>query len=391
MDKDDRIEAAFQLKKNRKMKFVDLDAQFNVVEKEIRATINRVLDHKQFIMGPEVGILEKQLSEYCGARHVISAASGTDALLMSLMAYGVGAGDAIIAPSFTFVATAEVIQLLGATTVFVDVDEATFNIDCGKLEEAIQTVKNDGKLNLKGIIPVDLFGLPADHDTIRGIADRHGLFVLSDAAQSFGSEYKNKKIGAFGDMTTTSFFPAKPLGCYGDGGAVFTDNQQLAEIVDSIRFHGKGSGEGGQYKNVRIGITGRLDTLQAAILSCKLKIFDQELDKRQTIAEHYHQQLKDVVITPTIPTGYRSAWAVYTIRSPKRDQIRQHLSQNNIPSATYYPAPLHRQPAFKNAVTSQRMPVTDMLADEVISLPIHPYLQADEQTQIIDAIKTAVG
>ena len=379
------------------MKFVDLDTQFNVVEKEIRTSIDRVLAHKQFIMGPEVGVLEKQLSEYCGARHVISAASGTDALLMALMAYGVGAGDAIIAPSFTFVATAEVIQLLGASTVFVDVDEATFNIDCARLEETIQAVKDEGKLNLKGIIPVDLFGLPADHDTIRRIADEHGLFVLSDAAQSFGGEYKNKKTGVFGDMTTTSFFPAKPLGCYGDGGAVFTDNQVLADLVDSIRFHGKGSGAAGQYENVRIGITGRLDTLQAAILSCKLKIFDQELAKRQIIAERYCHELQDVVITPTIPPGYRSSWAVYTIRSPKRDKIRQYLSQNDIPSAVYYPTPLHRQPAFKTALGGDNlggdkmMQITDMLATQVISLPIHPYLQAEAQMKIIDAIKKALG
>ncbi len=372
------------------MKFVDLDAQFNVIEKDIRDSIDRVLHHKQFIMGAEIAILEQQLSEYCGARHVISAASGTDALLMALMAYGVGAGDAIIAPSFTFVATAEVIQLLGASTVFVDVDERTFNMDCARLEATIQTVKKDRKLNLKGIIPVDLFGLPADHDTIQHIAERHGLFVLSDAAQSFGAEYKNQKTGVFGDVSTTSFFPAKPLGCYGDGGAVFTDNSELAEIIDSIRFHGKGAG--GQYENVRIGITGRLDTLQAAILSCKLKIFDQELDKRQRIAERYTQELNGVVITPTIPPAYRSAWAVYTICSHKRDQIKQHFNENNIPSAVYYPSPLHRQAAFRNAIGSaQTLPITEKLADEVISLPIHPYLQADEQMKIIEVIKKAVG
>ena len=373
------------------MKFVDLDAQFDLVDKDIRASIERVLKHKQFIMGPEVGILEQQLSDYCGAQHVISTASGTDALLMALMAYGVGTGDAIIAPAFTFVATAEVIRLLGATPVFVDVDENTFNIDCTQLETAVQTIKNEGNMNLKGIIPVDLFGLPADHDRIRHIAEQHGLFVVSDAAQSFGAEYKNKKIGVFGNIATTSFFPAKPLGCYGDGGAVFTDNQDLAEIIESIRFHGKGSGTMGQYKNVRIGITGRFDTLQAAILSCKLKIFNRELEQRQAIAEHYHHALNEVVITPTIPTEYRSAWAVYTIRSRKRDKIRQHLSDNNIPSAIYYPTPLHRQPAFKSAVISgQTLPVTDMLADEVISLPIHPYLHPDEQIKIVDAIKKAL-
>lgn len=374
------------------MKFVDLDAQYNLVEEEIKEAIDRVLTHKQFILGPEVGVLEEELKAYCGVKHVISAASGTDALLMALMAYGVGPGDAIIAPSFTFVATAEVIQLLGATTVFVDVDEATLNIDVTKLEETIQTVKGDHKLNLKGIIPVDLFGLPADHDAIRAIADQHQLFVLSDAAQSFGAEYKNKKTGGFGDISTTSFFPAKPLGCYGDGGAVFTDNEELADIIESIRFHGRGSGKNGsQYENVRIGITGRLDTLQAAILSCKLKIFDQELDKRQLIAERYGHELQDIVTTQSIPPGYKSAWSVYTIRCAKRDQIRQQLNQNGIPSAVYYPLPLHRQPAFKNALGGQKLPVTDRLADEVLSLPIHPYLQADDQMKIIETIKEVVG
>ncbi len=374
------------------MKFVDLDAQFNLVEKEIRDAIDRVLAHKQFILGPEVDVFEQELKAYCGVKHVISAASGTDALLMALMAYGVGPGDGIIAPSFTFVATAEVIQLLGATTVFVDVDEATFNMDSARLEQTIQTVKDDRKLNLKGIIAVDLFGLPADHDTLQTIADQHRLFVLSDVAQSFGAEYKNKKAGVFGNIATTSFFPSKPLGCYGDGGAVFTDNQELADIVESIRFHGKGHGSAGQYENVRIGITGRLDTLQAAILSGKLKIFDQELDQRQVIADIYRRELNDVVITPTTPPGYRSSWSVYTIRSAKRDKIRQQLNQNDIPSAVYYPLPLHRQPAFKNALGGGKMlPVTDRLADEVISLPIHPYLQPDDQMKIIDTIKTAIG
>ncbi|WP_424947256.1 DegT/DnrJ/EryC1/StrS family aminotransferase [Candidatus Spongiihabitans sp.] len=374
------------------MKFVDLDAQFNLVEKEIRAAIDRVLAHKQFILGPEVGVFEQELKAYCGAKHVISAASGTDALLMALMAYGVGPGDGVIAPSFTFVATAEVIQLLGATTVFVDVDEATFNMDSVALEETIQTVKGDGELNLKGIIAVDLFGLPADHDAIRAIADEHRLFVVSDAAQSFGAEYKNQKAGGFGDIAATSFFPSKPLGCYGDGGAVFTDDQALAESVESIRFHGRAPGAGGQYENIRIGITGRLDTLQAAILSCKLKIFDRELAARQRIADLYARELDGVVATPAMPPNYKSSWSVYTIRSAKRDQIRRHLNQNGIPSAVYYPLPLHRQPTFKHAFGGgQMLPVTDKLADQVISLPIHPYLQPDDQMKIIDTIKTAVG
>lgn len=369
------------------MKFVDLDAQFNVIEDGIRNAIDKVLEHKQFIMGPEIEILENKLGDYCGAQHVISAASGTDALLMALMAYGIGPGDAVIAPSFTFIATAEVIQLLGATTVFVDVDEDTFNMDPGQLESAIDRVKNQSDLNLKGIIPVDLFGLPVDHDAIRTIADANGLFVLSDAAQSFGGEYKNTRVGVFGDISTTSFFPAKTLGCYGDGGAVFTDNFDLANDIRSIRFHGKGIT---QYENIRIGITGRLDTLQAAILNCKLKIFDDELVKRHEIANIYHNELNSTVKTPQVPEGSKSAWAVYTICSPNRDKIRERLIENKIPSAVYYPSPLHRQPAFTSAIgAGEKMQVTDMLADQVVSLPIHPYLQQDDQMKIVEVIKAA--
>ena len=370
------------------MKFVDLDAQFDILEREIRESIDQVLNHKKFIMGPEIEILEQELGEYCGAKRVISAASGTDALLMALMAYGIGPGDGIIAPSFTFVATAEVIHLLGATAIFVDVDENTFNMDAGKLEEVIQRVKMENNLNLKGIIPVDLFGLPADHDSIRNIADQHGLFIISDAAQSFGAEYNHRKVGVYGNISTTSFFPAKPLGCFGDGGAVFTDDAELADIMESIRFHGKGVS---QYENVRIGITGRMDTIQAAILSCKLRIFDEELDKRQSIADIYERELGDLVTVPTIRDGYKSSWAVYTIRSASRDRIKQHLDHNNIPSAIYYPSPLHRQPAFQNAIgAGEKMPVTDQLSTDVISLPIHPYLQPDDQMKIIDTIKDAL-
>ena len=371
------------------MKFVDLDAQHEIIESQIRNAIDEVLSHKQFIMGPEVGILESELSQYCGAKYVISAASGTDALLMALMAYGVGPGDGVIAPPFTFVATAEMVQLLGATTVFVDVNESDFNIDVDLLEQTIEKVKAEGKLKLKGIIPVDLFGLPADYDRIQAIADKHGLFVLSDAAQSFGGSYKDQKVGVFGDLSTTSFFPAKPLGCYGDGGAVFTNNSALADLVESIRFHGKGVS---QYENVRIGVTGRMDTIQAAILSCKLKIFDAELEKRQAIADFYNRELMDYVVTPTIPEWCTSAWAVYTIRSAHRDKIRQKLQEKNIPSAIYYPAPLHRQPAFQNAVGGgEAMLVSDKLSEEVISLPIHPYLSQDEQSQIVQTIKQAIS
>lgn len=369
------------------MKFVDLDAQFALIGEDIRYAIDRVLAHKQFILGPEVATLEEQLQDYCGVRHVISAASGTDALLMALMAYEVGPGDAVIAPSFTFVATAEVIQLLGATPVFVDVDATTFNIDPEALAATIDRVHARNDVQLRGIIPVDLFGTPANHARIRELADHHDLFIIADAGQSFGATYREQRVGNFGDMTATSFFPAKPLGCYGDGGAVFTDDPALAEIIESIRFHGKGTS---QYDNVRIGVTGRLDTLQAAILSCKMKIFDQELARRQEIADYYTDALQAVVQPPAPPSDCRSSWSVYTIRSPQRDAIRASLQQHKLPSAIYYASPLHRQPAFNHAIGGGcAMAVTDLLATEVLSLPIHPYLTNAELDQIIAVIVKA--
>ena len=371
------------------MKFVDLDAQHQRIETDIARAIEQVLDHKQFIMGPEIGVLEGELRDYCGCRHVLSAASGTDALMMALMALGVGRGDAVIAPPFTFVATAEVIELLGATTVFVDVDEATFNIDTDKLEQTILEVKERGEVNLKGIIPVDLFGLPAALDEIQEIARRHDLFMLCDAAQSFGATYKGRKTGGFGDISATSFFPAKPLGCYGDGGAVFTNSDHLAALVESIRFHGKGVS---QYENIRIGVTGRMDTIQAAILSCKLKIFDEELGRRQEIADYYSKNLNDFVNTPSIPPGLTSSWAVYTIRTPHREKIKARLQSEKIPFAVYYPAPLHQQPAFQNAIGGgETMEVSDRLAGEVISLPVHPYLSSQELDKVISEIKLALN
>jgi len=371
------------------MKFVDLNAQFKVIEKQVRRSIDEVLRHGQFIMGPEVRQLERELAEFCGVKHVISAASGTDALLMALMAYGVRPGDAVIAPPFTFVATAEVVQLLGATTVFVDVEENTFNLDIHRLEKTIERVKSEGKLNLRGVIPVDLFGLPADYDAIENIASQHGLFVLSDAAQSFGAEYHGQRAGKLGDIAATSFFPAKTLGCYGDGGAVFTDNDELADIVESIRFHGKGKT---QYDNIRTGITGRLDTIQAAILSCKLSVFDAEMRARQSIADTYTRELSGCVMTPQVPPGYQSAWAQYTIRSDKRDRIREHLTQRGIPSAVYYPCPLHRQPAFWDADGAGiEMPVSEKLSKEVLSLPVQPYLTRDDQMRVVEAVKEATA
>ena len=372
------------------MKFVDLGAQFRALEDDIRDAIERVLQHGQFIMGPEVHALEDELADYCGVAHAITAASGTDALLMALMAYEVGPGDAVIAPPFTFVATAEVIQLLGATPVFVDVEEDSFNIDPEQLAATIERIQRRGKLRLRGVIPVDLFGLPANYDAITPLAEDNGLFVLADAAQSFGGAFNGKKTGALGDIAATSFFPAKPLGCYGDGGAVFTDDDNLAELARSIRVHGMGAN---RYDNVRTGITGRLDTIQAAILSCKLKVFDNELATRQRLADTYASALKGIVKTPRIPQGSQSAWAQYTVRAPahQRDKIRTHLKTQNIPTALYYPRPLHLQPTFNQADTAGiKMPTAEKLAHEVFSLPIHPYLSEDEQMKVIEAVKAAV-
>lgn len=371
------------------MKFVDLAAQFNAIESDIRTAIDKVLAHGQFIMGAEVAELESELAEYCAVKHAITAASGTDALLMALMAYRIGPGDAVIAPPFTFVATAEVIQLLGATTVFVDVDRDTFNLDPDGVAAAAVRIKKQGKLRLRGVIAVDLFGLPADYDAIGAIAAQHQLFVLSDAAQSFGAVRDGKKAGTFGDIAATSFFPAKPLGGYGDGGAVFTDDDELAELARSIRIHGMGAHA---YDNVRTGITGRMDTIQAAVLRCKLKIFDDELAARRRIADTYTRELSAHLAVPKLPTNCQSAWAQYTVRHPARDKIRARLHAADIPTAVYYPCPLHRQPAFSEADgAGVRMPVSEELSQQVFSLPVHPYLSEIEQEKVIEEVKAAVG
>ncbi len=365
------------------MKFVDLNTQFEVLETDIRAAIDRVLDHCQFIMGPEVGELESLLCDYTKAKHTICCSSGTDALLMSLMAWGVKPGDAVFTTPFTFIATAEMAQLLGATVVFVDVDEKNFNIDPESLARSIEDVKKQGDLKPKVIIPVDLFGLPADYDAIQELADKHNLKVLADGCQGFGGRYKGKAVGLLGDVTVTSFFPAKTLGAYGDGGAVFTDDDELEELIRSIRIHGMGKS---QYENVRTGITGRIDTFQAAILICKLKVFDEELKARQRIADTYSKALKDYVHIPVVEAGYQSAWAQYTIRSDRREEIRQHLQKHDVPAVVYYPLPLHRQKVFAQARTINELPVSERLSDTVLSIPIHPYLQPAEQSRIIELI-----
>ena len=368
--------------------FIDLKAQFRELEDAIRSGIDRVLEHGRFIMGPEVQELETVLGRFAGVKHVISCSSGTDALLMPLMAYGIGPGDAVFTTTFTFVATAEVISLLGATPVFVDIDSRTFNINPEQLAAAIEKTRATGTLKPRGVITVDLFGLPADYDSIASVADENDLFVLEDAAQSFGALYKGRNAGSLGHVAATSFFPAKPLGCYGDGGAVFTNDDELAAKLRSIRIHGQGSDK---YQNVRIGINGRLDTLQAAILLPKLKAFRGELEARQRVAERYHSALDNVVETPYVPDGYTSAWAQYSVLSDNRTQVQAVLKDAGIPTAIYYPKPLHLQSAYAHLGQGQGVfPESEAAAQRIFSLPFHPYLDQETQRTVVDAVAKAV-
>jgi dTDP-4-amino-4,6-dideoxygalactose transaminase len=364
--------------------FIDLAAQQRLIRGRIDAAIARVLDHGQYIMGPEVAELERQLAAFTGAKHALSCASGTDALLIAMMAWGVKPGDAVLCPAFTYTATPETIALLGATPVFVDVDERTFNVDPAGLEAGIAAARQAG-LRPLGLIAVDLFGLPADYRALHTFARDHGLWVLADAAQSFGASQ-----GTFGDITATSFFPAKPLGCYGDGGAIFTDDDRLAEVMASIRLHGKGDDK---YDIVRVGVNGRLDTLQAAILIEKLAIFEGELAARQRVAARYTAALADVVAVPAVPAGAQSAWAQYTIRVPaeRRAGIAKALQADGVPTNTYYPRPLHHQTAYRHfPISGHGLPVAERLSLEVLSLPMHPYLRADDQDRIVEAMRRSV-
>jgi dTDP-4-amino-4,6-dideoxygalactose transaminase len=370
--------------------FIDVAAQRRRLGRAIDDAIARVLAHCQFLMGPEIGVFEKQLAAFCGAKHAISCASGTDALLLVLMAKGVKAGDAVFCPAFTFAATAEVVALVGATPVFVDVQAETFNIDPESLKRAITTAKQSG-LKPKAVIPVDLFGLPADHDAIADIAAADRLFVLDDAAQAFGAIYNGRKLGTLAPATATSFFPPKPLGCYGDGGAVLTDDEALAEMLKSLRTHGEGVDK---YDNVRIGLTARLDTIQAAVLIEKLKIFPEEIAVRDRIAGRYADGLADVAIVPRVPGGLTSVWAQYTIRIKpgRRHELAGTLRAQGIPTGIYYAKPLHRQTAYRGfPVADGGLPVTDRLAEEVISLPMHAYLDTATQDRIIDAVRRALA
>jgi dTDP-4-amino-4,6-dideoxygalactose transaminase len=368
------------------IRYIDLETQQTRIRDRLDAALARVLAHGQYIMGPEVTDLEARLSAFCGAPHTVACASGTDALALALMALGVRPGDAILVPAFTFAATAEVIPWLGAVPVFVDVHADSFNVDPGSLEAGIVAARRAG-LRSVGIIAVDLFGQPAHYDAIHQVAEAHGLWVVADAAQSFGATWRDRKVGTLAKLTTTSFFPAKPLGCYGDGGAVFTEDPELASVIRSLRVHGQGEDK---YDNVRIGMNARLDTVQAAILLAKLEIFADEIEARQRAAARYDALLAHLVTTPSLSEGASSTWAQYTIRSPDRDALRTRLAAAGIPTAVYYPRPLHRQSAYHNFPAAEGgCPIAEHIATEVLSLPMHAYLDAATQMRIAASIHIA--
>ena len=363
--------------------FIDLAAQQKLIRSQLELAISRVLDHGQYIMGPEVKEFEGQLRKFTGASHALTCANGTDALTLVLMAWGIGPGDAVFVPSFTYVATAEAPAQLGATPFFVDVLEDTFNIDPESFKQAIVDCRKLG-LNPSVVIAVDLFGQPADVDTITDVARSEHIKVLVDGAQSFGAVSKGRRVGTMGDATTTSFFPAKPFGCYGDGGAVFTNSDEDAEIISSIRLHGKGSQK---YDNVRIGLNSRLDTLQAAILIEKLKLFPGELSMRSSVAQNYSNLLSDAFAVPILSHGNTSAWAQYTLKLDNREAVQNKLKAARIPSVVYYPIPLSKQLGYQHyPQVSRGVGVSEGLSEKVLSLPMHPYLSGTTQRQVVTAL-----
>ncbi len=368
--------------------FIDLQAQRARIADAIDRAVGRVMAHGQFILGPEVAELERRLAAFCGARHCITCANGTDALGLVLMAAGVAAGDAVFVPDFTFVATAEVVAWTGATPVFVDVLPDTFNMDAKSLARAIEWAKAEG-LHPRAVIPVDLFGQAADYGALLPVVEEARLFVLSDAAQSFGATLGGARVGRFGLATATSFFPAKPLGCYGDGGAIFTDDDELASVLRSLRVHGQGRDK---YDNVRVGVNGRLDTLQAAILIEKLAIFADEIERRQVVAERYRALLGNGVTAPSVMPGAQSVWAQYTIKTPRRDAVAAACKAAGVPTAIYYPLPLSRQSGYRRYPSAPGgTPVSLRLAEEVVSLPMHPYLDEATQERVAAAVRAGLG
>lgn len=370
--------------------FIDLKYQYSLIRDEIHAGIDRVLESGHYILGAEIAELEKQLAEYAGVKHALACSSGTDALLMALMALGIGPGDAVFTTPFTFFATVETIALVGATPVFADIDEGTYNIDPAKLEEAILKVEREGKLKPKAVIPVDLFGLTADYKAIKPLADAHGLAIIEDACQAFGAvDPCGKRAPSLGTIGCTSFFPAKPLGCYGDGGAVFTDDDDLYDKLYSILVHGRSAED--RYNNVRLGLNARCDTIQAAVLLAKLKLFPGEVEMRQVVADRYRAGLKDVVSVQTIPEGCISVYAQFCPRSPKFAEIQAALKAADVPTARYYPIPMHLLGATEYlGYRKGDMPVSEACAADIFALPMHPYLKAEDIDRICGVIADTV-
>lgn len=371
------------------MEFRDLKQQYQLHKTEIDAAIQNVLCGAAFISGKEVRLLEEALAEYVGVNHCITCANGTDALQLALMSWGIGQGDAVFVPDFTFFSSGEVVPLVGATPIFVDIDADTYNISSESLEKSIEYVMQSTDLKPRVVVAVDLFGQPADYDSIRKVTDKYNLLLLEDAAQGFGGKIGEKKAGSFGDIATTSFFPAKPLGCYGDGGAIFTDNDEWAKLLRSYCVHGKGSDK---YDNVRIGMNSRLDTIQAAVLLEKLQFFDDEMIKCNIVAEEYDKGLKDFVKIPKIKEGFTSSWAQYTVcfrDNDERERAIRLLKESNIPTAVYYKKPMHMQEAFNVGVGGFRKldySVTQKICDSCLSLPMHPYLSHDDVKCVIDTV-----
>lgn len=369
------------------MEFRDLKRQYKVLEKDMEKALLDAAESGAYIMGPQVKTLEKELAEYVGVKHCLSCANGTDALTLALKAWGIGPGDAVFVPDFTFFSSAEVVSLEGATPVFVDVKEETFNIDPEDLEAAVKETIEKGILRPRVIVAVDLFGLPAPYPEIKKIADKYGLLILEDGAQGFGGSIEGKRACSFGDISTTSFFPAKPVGCYGDGGAVFTDNDEWASLMGSYRVHGKGEFK---YDNVRIGMNSRLDTIQAAVLLVKLKAFrDYELEDVNKAASRYTSLLWNKVATPVVPEGFGSSWAQYTIRledKGQRDSLQASLKEKGIPSMVYYPKPMHLQTAFSGNDGNRPCPRATSLSERVLSLPIHPYITEEEILEVVSGV-----